>query len=182
MKDNGVEISDEELVKRAVDGGDQTAYTILHTRYKAQLEAFVREMLASCAEDSADITQIALYKAFSSLEMYNPSYKFSTWLYNIAKNTVIDSLRKQKANIEHGFYGVSKSPEDEYISMQSFSEIINRIDSLDPKYREVAKLRFVKELAYDEIAVLTGLPINTVRTRIRRAKELLKDLEESIVS
>ena len=83
--------------------------------------------------------------------------------------------------MEHGFYGVSKSPEDEYISMQSLSEVMGRIKSLEPKYREVAELRFIKELAYDEIATLTGLPLNTVRTRIRRAREQLKDLEDKLL-
>lgn len=180
MKEKSADILDEELVRRAAECGDQTAYTILHERYKAQLEIYVRDMLASNPEDPADITQIALLKAFNNLNNYNPSYKFSTWLYNIAKNTVIDTLRKQKGNIEHGYYGVSRSPEDEYISMQSFSEIMSRIKSLDPKYREVAELRFIKELAYDEIAVLTKLPINTVRTRVRRAKEQLRDLEERL--
>lgn len=180
MSDKSVDILDEELVRRAVEDGDQTAYTILHERYRPGLEIFVRDMLVSYPEDPADIAQVALLKAFSSLSMYNSSYKFSTWLYNIAKNTVIDELRKQRGNVEHGYYGVSKSPEDEYISMQSFSEIMNRIKSLEPKYREVAQLRFIKELAYDEIAALTGLPLNTVRTRIRRAKEQLKDLESNI--
>lgn len=181
MKEKSAEIADEELVRRAVNDGDQTAYTILHERYREQLEIFVRDMLASYTDDPADIAQIALFKAFSSLDRYEPSYKFSTWLYNIAKNTAIDALRKQRVNMEHGFYGVSKSPEDEYISMQSLSEVMSRIKSLEPKYRQVAELRFIKELAYDEIATLTGLPLNTVRTRIRRAREQLKDLEERLL-
>lgn len=180
MKEYCTEISDEELVKRAVNDGDQAAYTLLHKRYRDQLEIFVRDMLVSYTDDPADIVQIALLKAFSSLDKYEPSYKFSTWLYNIAKNTAIDALRKRRVNMEHGFYGISKSPEDEYISMQSLSEVMSRIKSLEPKYREVAELRFIKELAYDEIAVLTGLPLNTVRTRIRRAREQLRDLEERL--
>lgn len=188
-------LTDRELVLMAKQGRQQ-AFTILTERYGKGLLAHIAELLSGnnnmveMAEGPEDICQEAFHKAFAHIEDYNPQYEFSTWLYNIGKNTAIDYSRKRKIAIEAGLstdkaagianYGNMKnSPEDKMISLQEYSILIGHIEELDEKYREIAQMRFINEYAYEEIAQKLDIPLNTVRTRLKRAKEILaKKLDE----
>ena len=188
------EASDAQLVTAALDG-DQSAYTLLMERHKDPLRLYVNEFIVhlknsdgiiELAEEPQDIVQEAFQKAFQALPSYNPQYKFSTWLFNIARNIAIDYARKRKISIganitPDNFHtlanigsGIRNSPEDKMISSQEYRTLIEMISSLDEKYREPAILRFIKEYEYNEIAQELNLELNTVKTRIKRAKELLQ--------
>lgn len=193
---NTPKVPDKELILLAREGR-QEAYTLLMERYRTGLYTFVQEFLsgirrsepnAEQAEEPQDICQEAFHRAFHNLESYNPNYEFSTWLFNIARNVAIDYLRRQKIiigkKISHDHTGEIQfleggepnSPEDKLISAEEYRQLIHLIDNLDEKYREIARMRFIKEYAYDEIARETNLQLNTVRTRIKRAKEQLTEL------
>ena len=184
-------LTDRELVALARNG-EQRAFTILMERYGKGLMFHMGEYMASCsnsgaemAEEPEDLCQEAFQKAFAGLESYNPQYEFSTWLYTIGKNCVIEYIRKRKLIVEAGIGGegnsgisnygdgLENSPEDDMISSQEYSILLNHIEELDEKYCDVAKMRFINELAYEEIAQKLDLPLNTVRTRLKRAKEML---------
>ena len=188
------EASDAQLVSSALEG-DQGAYTLLMERYKEQLRLYVNEFIVNLknsdgiielAEEPQDIVQEAFQKAFQALPSYNPQYKFSTWLFNIARNIAIDYARKRKISIganitPDNFHtlanigsGIRNSPEDKLISSQEYRSLIEMINALDEKYREPAILRFIKEYEYNEIAQELNLELNTVKTRLKRAKEILK--------
>ena len=188
------EASDAQLVSAALEG-DQGAYTLLMERHKDPLRLYVNEVIMhlknsdgiiELAEEPQDIVQEAFQKAFQALPSYNPQYKFSTWLFNIARNIAIDYGRKRKISIganitPDNFHslanigsGIRNSPEDKMISSQEYRTLIEIISSLDEKYREPAILRFIKEYEYNEIAQELNLELNTVKTRIKRAKELLQ--------
>ena len=188
------EASDAQLVSTALEG-DQSAYTLLMERHKDPLRLYVNEFIVhlknsdgiiELAEEPQDIVQEAFQKAFQALPTYNPQYKFSTWLFNIARNIAIDYGRKRKISIganitPDNFHslanigsGIRNSPEDKMISSQEYRTLIEIISSLDEKYREPAILRFIKEYEYNEIAQELNLELNTVKTRIKRAKELLQ--------
>ena len=188
------EASDAQLVSTALEG-DQSAYTLLMERHKDPLRLYVNEFIVhlknsdgiiELAEEPQDIVQEAFQKAFQALPTYNPQYKFSTWLFNIARNIAIDYARKRKISIganitPDNFHtlanigsGIRNSPEDKMISSQEYRSLIEIISSLDEKYREPAILRFIKEYEYNEIAQELNLELNTVKTRIKRAKELLQ--------
>ena len=190
------DLPDRQLIESAI-AGDQNAYTLLVQRHKEGLTLYVNEFIGSLknpdgtvelAEEPQDIVQEAFHKAFQSLTSYNPQYKFSTWLYNIARNIAIDYTRKRKISIGANLTpenikdfanigsGIRNSPEDKLISTQEYRNLIEMIDSLDEKYREPAILRFIKEYEYNEIAQELNLELNTVKTRIKRAKGLLQHL------
>ena len=188
-------LTDRELIEMARQG-EQKAFTALTERYGKGLLAYIAENLSGnnvnteSAEEPEDICQEAFNKAFLHIGDYNPKYEFSTWLYNIGRNTAIDHTRKRKLVIEAGLsaekavkiadYGNPKnSPEDKMISNQEYSKLLKLIDELDDKYRDIAKMRFIQELAYEEIAQKLDIPLNTVRTRLKRAKETLaKKIDE----
>ena len=127
---------------------------------------------AEDAIESKDICQVAMHKAFAHLHEYNNRYSFTTWLYNIAKNSTIDYRRSRMA-----FSGahLERSPEEDMIHNQAYSTIIERIKKLPPLYEEVARLRFVEEYALEEIAQKLNMSLNTVKTRLRRSKLLLEN-------
>ncbi len=191
-----MERTDLQLVQAALLG-EQSAYTSLVEKYRESLSLYVSEFIGSIkssdggmelAEEPQDIVQEAFNKAFQSLQSYNPKYKFSTWLFNIARNIAIDYTRKRKITIGanltpdnlHHFAnigdGIKNSPEDKLISSQEYKTLIEMINSLEEKYRQPAILRFIKEYEYNEIAQELNLELNTVKTRLRRAKEALKKM------
>ena len=198
-KGNGKgEFTDKELINSAV-AGDQSAYTLLMQRHKEGLTLYVNEFIGTLkntegimelAEEPQDIVQEAFHKAFQALPCYNPQYKFTTWLYNIARNIAIDYTRKRKISIGGNLTpdnlkdianigtGIKNSPEDKLISSQEYRTLIEMIDSLDEKYRKPAILRFLREYEYNEIAQELNLELNTVKTRLKRAKDLLKKMSQ----
>jgi RNA polymerase sigma-70 factor (ECF subfamily) len=186
----------QELISSAI-AGDQSAYTLLMQKHKEGLTLYVQEFIGTLknsdgiielAEEPQDIVQEAFHKAFQALPTYNPQYKFTTWLYNIARNIAIDYTRKRKISIGANLTpdnlkdianigsGIKNSPEDKLISSQEYRTLIEMIDSLDEKYRKPAILRFLREYEYNEIAQELNLELNTVKTRLKRAKELLKKM------
>lgn len=191
-----MENSDLQLINSALLG-EQSAYTSLVQKYQESLSVYINEIMGSLksgdggmelAEEPQDIVQEAFNRAFQSLDSYNPKYKFSTWLFNIAKNIAIDYTRKRKITIGANLTpdnlkdlaniggGIKNSPEDKLISTQEYRSLIAMIESLDEKYREPARLRFLNEYEYNEIAQELNLELNTVRTRLKRAREILKKM------
>ena len=190
------DLPDSKLISSAL-AGEQSAYTLLMERHREGLALYVNEFVGTLknsdgiielAEEPQDIVQEAFHKAFQSLSSYNPQYKFSTWLYNIAKNIAIDYARKRRISIGANLTpenikdfaniggGIKNSPEDKLISAQEYRTLIEMIASLEEKYREPATLRFIKEYEYNEIAQELNLELNTVKTRLKRAKEILKKM------
>ncbi|MBR4089038.1 MAG: sigma-70 family RNA polymerase sigma factor [Bacteroidales bacterium] len=187
------DLPDNLLINSALHG-DQAAYALLVQRYREGLTLYVNEFVGNLknaegiielAEEPQDIVQEAFHKAFQALETYSPQYRFSTWLFNIARNIAIDYARKRKITIGASLTpdnihtlanigsGIRNSPEDKLISSQEYRTLIEIINSLEPKYREPAILRFIKEYEYNEIAQELNLGLNTVKTRLKRAKEIL---------
>jgi RNA polymerase sigma-70 factor (ECF subfamily) len=181
-EENRVNLLDAEILDKAIDG-DQKAITNLMERYQKPILSYIKTYIKS-QEDAEDLCQECFNKAFKNLKSYNPEYAFSTWLFNIAQHICIDYYRKRKLNLVPLSDGESKnekeswstsvpSPEETIISEQTVEKLIRSIDALDKIYRDAAILRFIKEYAYEEIAKELDIPLNTVKTRVKRAKDLI---------
>lgn len=179
---------DAELIKDAL-AGNQSACFMLVDKYKDSVSSFIQGIISQ-SQDVEDICQETFDKAFRNLPQYNPQWAFSTWLFTIAQNTALDHYRKLRTNLSPvnnpeplesniGAVDLAQSPEERLITHQTFDNLLKAIKSLDVKYRKVAELRFIHEFAYEEIAKELNLPLNTVRTRINRAKKLLNDIWKS---
>ena len=172
--------NNDQQLAQAARQGDQQAFSALANKYKPLLIRFLLPY-THILEDAEDLSQEALQRAFHNLDQYDPRYAFSTWLFNIARNAAIDLHRKQNNSLSvippnwHAFENgdLEESPEDTYIRKQTRKNLQNAIQSLPELYRKTAELRFIKDFAYEEIANQLQLPLNTVRTRLRRARELL---------
>jgi len=138
--------------------------------------------------DSAlDLTQEVFIKVYNSLHRYRAEFKFSTWIYKIAHNAAIDHLRRHAVREqaltnefdterrEVSLESRRLTPEQESERNEKRSEIESVVQLLPAPYRELIVLRHSQDLSYDEIAEVTGLPLGTVKNRLFRAREAMRD-------
>ena len=185
-------LSDAELVKLAVEQ-HQTAFIVLYTRYNAGVRSHIARYVSQ-KEDVEDICLESFQKAFSQISSYNPEYKFTTWLYRIARNTAFDHLNRhdrEKNNMPttsindeiaelKELPATMHNPEEDIINQQEYDKWLTNIEKLKDDYRTVAKMNLIDNFGYKEIADALEMPINTVKTKIRRAKaQLLKMMDYS---
>ena len=178
---------DLALIEKALNNDDKKAYSQLMQLYRDPIYYMLYEKVGN-EEIAKDLTIEALGKAFMKLHMYTPNYTFSTWLFTIARNNCIDYLRKNKlptisidelATDKEGEYGtfdipsVDPNPESLMIKMQKIKMLRKIVSQLNPKYRELVRLRYFKELSYEEIAKLTETPIGTIKAQLYRSREQL---------
>lgn len=134
--------------------------------------------------DAEDITIETFFKAFDKINSFDSKFKFKTWLITIAKNTHLDSVRKQKNALsnqtteedEKRVYWIrdeAPSAEDKLITEQNLAELLKDIKKLKPHHQEIIQLRYFQEQSYQEIANTIGIPINNVKVKLLRAKKLL---------
>jgi RNA polymerase sigma-70 factor (ECF subfamily) len=140
--------------------------------------------------EAEDISQEAFLRAYQSLAHFNPSYKFSTWLYQIALNIIRDRLKKKELNYvsldapvetdDSEFYpqpaDYANNPEQIMAQKEDAQAIQQAIYSLPLKYREVIVLRHLQDLSYIEIANILKLPTGTVKVRLYRSREQLRKI------
>ena len=184
---------DAVLVKLAIDG-DEKAYRSLIRRYKNPVAQVVYRLVKDRSQVE-DLTQEVFIKAFQHLQDFDYEHQFASWLFKIANNHCIDYIRKKKLRVysideqiqtEDGKmdYEIPDSTYEPDLNMlrEQKSKLIRlAIDSLPDKYREVIVLRHQEELSYEEIAAQTGLPVNTIKVQLFRAREMLyKFLKDKI--
>ena len=187
-----INLSDAELTSLAVEQ-NQAAFIVLYTRYNAGVRNHISRYVSQ-KEDIEDICLESFQKAFSQIASYNPEFKFSTWLYRIARNTAFDHLSKhdrEKNNmpttsISEDIQELKElpaqmhNPEEDIINQQEYDKWLTNIEKLKDDYRTVAKMNLIDNFGYKEIADALEIPINTVKTKIRRAKaQLLKMMDYS---
>ena len=185
-------LPDTDLVSMALEQ-NQAAYIILYTRYNAGVKSHISRYVSQ-KEDIEDICLESFQKAFSQIATYNPEYKFSTWLYRIARNTAFDHLSRhdrEKNNMPttsinedlnelKELPATMHNPEEDIINQQEYDKWLNNIEKLKDDYYTVAKMNLIDNFGYKEIADALDMPINTVKTKIRRAKaQLLKMMDYS---
>ncbi|MGM9736374.1 MAG: RNA polymerase sigma factor [Candidatus Cryptobacteroides sp.] len=185
-------LCDTELVRLAAQQ-NQAAFIVLYTRYNIGVRSHIARYVTQ-KEDIEDICLESFQKAFSQIESYNPDYKFSTWLYRIARNTAFDHLSRhdrEKSNmpttsISEDFAELKElpatthNPEEDIINQQEYDKWLTNIEKLKDDYRTVAKMNLIDNFGYKEIADALDMPINTVKTKIRRAKaQLLRMMDYS---
>jgi len=169
--------------------GDQVAFTFLLDHYWNEVYGFMLKRTEN-ETDSEDITIETFSKAFDKIATYNPEFQFNTWLIAIAKNVHIDMLRKKKSTVfveitdeeDQQAYNVadsSPSAEDELITEQNLSRLLQFIKELKPHYQEVIQLRYFQEMSYQEIAEQLNEPLSNVKIKLLRAKKLLAEIIES---
>ncbi len=134
---------------------------------------------------SEEITIQAFSKAFEKIDLFDDNYSFKTWIVSIAKNQLIDTIRRKKIkfeNLDHidsNKYKSYDDPEKNLIAKESLSHLNNKIEELKPIYREILKLKYIEDYSLNEISKKLNQPINTIKIKIFRAKKILNKLIEN---
>ncbi len=180
------DISDADLITKAI-AGSEDGFEELVRRYQRPIVGYVFRMLGDY-DSALDVTQETFIKVYSSLTKYSSEYKFSTWLYRIAHNAAIDHMRRNSVisqSLETETDGVAyqiqiespaPNPEQNRERSEWRKEIDSVIKCLPAAYRELIILRHSRDLSYDEISDVTGLPLGTVKNRLFRARDMMRSI------
>ncbi len=176
-------LADGELVSSAI-AGREDGFEELVRRYQRPISAYVYRMVGNY-EVALDLTQEVFIKVYKSLARYRPEFKFSTWIYKIAHNAAVDHLRRHAVREQALVSGDSDqreipidsgwlTPEQESEKKERRAEIESVVQRLPAPYKELILLRHSHDLSYDEIVEVTGLPLGTVKNRLFRAREVMR--------
>ncbi len=182
---------DLKLCKKAIEG-ELSAFEALAKKYRARIMSIGMSFFKN-ADDAEDFLQEVLIKVYLSLKSFCGKSRFSTWLTKIAYNTAINSVKRQKTylslaeNFERAPHAdssalldhwrakaVAETPEDAAIKEASVAAIREAVTSLPEPYRVCIDFFFFYNMSYKEIAETAGIPLNTVRSHIFRAKKILR--------
>lgn len=178
--------TDEELVA-AVLHGERERFGDLIDRYQGRLVNYLFRLLRN-ADDAHDMAQEVFVKVYQVLDRFDPQYRFSTWLFRVAQNAAIDQIRRRRLKLvslhqedqggearDWELPAPERGPYGELRNRERGDAIQEAIDALPWEYRELILLRHMAELAYEEIARLKGMPLGTVKNKLFRGRQMLKD-------
>ena len=182
--------TDHELVL-AVGQGDEAAFQEIVQRYRSQIINFIYRMINDY-DRAIDLSQETFLRIYTSANRYQATYSFSTYIYRIASNLAISELRQRKRRRWISFFSPFRGKDDEQEQEKDFpaqaplqdevmidterrKAVTTAIQSLPEKYRLTLVMRDVEGLSYEQIVDITGLSEGTVKSRINRARNLLKD-------
>jgi RNA polymerase sigma-70 factor (ECF subfamily) len=178
-------LPDNELITLVLKG-DQQAYKVLVDRYQSYIFTLAYRLMQS-REDAEEVAQDVFVKAYRSLADFKGGSKFSTWLYTIAHNTSITYLRKKKQKIlaidDEATFTQLENQESDFKANQvedkSKKAMVNRaIEMLAPDDAQIITLFYKGDQSLDEIATVMGMETNTIKVRLFRARQKLKEKME----
>lgn len=182
-------LSDHELIE-ATKTGDEAAFAEVVNRYRNPITNYLYRFLNDY-EEAVDLAQETFVRVYFAIERYHTDYAFSTYIYRIATNLAISEIRKRKRrNLVSltGFFQFDNEedqdfhppdenvlPDQDLIDNEQSKTIARAIAALPDKYRAPIILREIEGKTYEEIADILDLGLGTTKSRISRARKLLKE-------
>ncbi len=165
-------------IVREILGGKTERFRELVTRYQ-NMVAGIAWRSGCKREDVEDVVSEVLLKVYRNLHQYRPDHAFSTWLYKLTANHVVDRsrrMKKERGRTEMPAHVEDKSPgaDDTMEADERQALVREALLHVDPRYREVMHLVYVEGLKVDETARILGTPEGTVKTRLMRGREALR--------
>lgn len=154
----------------------------LWREYYPRLVVFVRAH-GGAADEEEDVAQEVMEKVFRALPTYDPAWRFSTWVYTIARNSCRDRARRARTRPQPASLSDlpgsrqpshAVTPERELLGKETERQIEEFLAAEEPDTRQIAFLRFHQRLRYGEIARVTGMPVGTVKFRIHDVRRRLR--------
>ena len=182
-------LSDEALVA-LLKRGDRAAFGVVIQRNNQRLFRIARSVLRDDAE-AEDVVQETYVRAFASLSTFRGDAQLSTWLTRIALNEALDRIRRRRPQVELRLVdddagatlaASAKDPERDAARAEIRRLVENAVDGLPEAFRTVFVLRDMEELTTEETAAYLGLKPETVKTRLHRARRLLRAGLEDVLA
>lgn len=173
-------LAEEAHIARRAQSGDQLAFADLVSRYTGAVYNQAYRMLNN-AQEAEDAVQEVFLRAYRRLDSYDPGRRFVTWLLTIGSNYCIDRLRRRRMNwltlddVAFWLTSGEAGPERSAIEGERHSHVQQALQQLPETYRSVTLLRYWHDLSYQEIADTLNLTEATVKTRLHRARKMLRD-------
>lgn len=182
------DLKERDLIRRAKQG-DMLAFEELILKHEKIVYNLALRMM-NHSEDARDISQEVFLKAYRSLSNFDERSAFSTWLYRITHNTCIDEMRKRKGkqsfsleeeleneegSMQRQIADEGDTPEESLLRAEQKNEILQALDNLSEEHKAAIVLRDVKGLSYEEIAEILEVTLGTVKSRISRGRNQLKN-------
>jgi RNA polymerase sigma-70 factor (ECF subfamily) len=146
-------------------------------------------------DDAHDLAQEVLVKVYQVLDRYDPTFKFSTWLFRVAQNAAIDQIRRRRLKLvslrqeddegdgrDWDLPSPERGPYGEMRNRERGDAIQEAIEALPWEYRELILLRHFGELPYEEIAKMKRMPLGTVKNKLFRGRQMLKEKLQDFLS
>ena len=175
---------DDRMVELALDG-DSRAFELLMEKHESKMYAVALRMCKN-REDAQDCLQDAMLRIYKALPSFKGQSSFSTWAYRITMNTCLDDLRRKKVRQAQSLdqmLEVGWSPVDENNSTERHIEnselkrnLSKAIQTLPEEMRAAVVLRDVQGFSYEEIASILSTNVGTVKSRISRGREKLREI------
>lgn len=175
--------TDSHFIDAAL-GGDASAFGQLVTKYQNRLFNTLFR-ITGCREEAEDVVQESFVQAFIKLDSFKRESAFYTWLYRIAFNISVSRRRKRRpvastdqAQMANGIEPVdeSQSPTDELEQQEQVASVHQALATLSEEHRRILVLRELEDCNYETISEILELPVGTVRSRLFRARQQLKEV------
>ena len=185
-------LNDEQVWLEQARRGDKNAFGQLIEAYQGPVYNLAYRMLGNSGE-AEEAAQEAFIRAYTRLDSYDPTHKFSTWLLSITSNYCIDQIRKRRAvllSIDEPLpphpalhSDNNKGPEAEYMAQEREQLVQGLLSELAEEYRQAVVLRYWYDMSYEEIADVQKTTVSAVKSRLFRARRILADagLERGMV-
>jgi RNA polymerase sigma-70 factor (ECF subfamily) len=193
MNTKAQEVAIDRMLVDRFKNGDQAAFDEMVLRYWDRIFMMVKQLLGN-SQDAEEVTQDAFIRAHRGLANFRGDSAFSTWLYQIATNLARNKYwywwrRKRDKSISFDqplsedasltlsdvFPSQAETPKEEAVTQEFVDRVAECMQMLNAKHREILVLRNVQNLSYEEIASVLNISVGTVKSRIARAREGLKD-------
>jgi RNA polymerase sigma-70 factor (ECF subfamily) len=177
MKEQSEKDIDFSLMK-AIQKGDMVAFNAMVGRYKDRLMNVIGRMLSS-QEEAEDIVQETFVRVYQHRQSFNFQHCFSTWIYTIGLNLARNELRKRR---RFKFFDITEMQGGEKeLAVEAklpsrVPELLSAaVEQLPGKYKEAFLLRDIEEMSYEEVADVLDVPLGTVKSRVNRARLMLRE-------
>jgi len=177
--DDKTGIDDADMAQAlSARAGDRRAFAGLVRRHQDRMFGFLLRMLGT-RDEAMDVTQDSFLKAWRALPDWRPEARFTTWLFQIARNAALDLLRHRQriefvsvdADPAHDMVeDYAPSPEKQFSDRQRIGLLQRAVDSLPVDQREILLLRELEDMSYAELALILGINEGTVKSRLARAR------------
>ncbi len=167
------EISDEEVIAHFKQNKDQESFNKIVLKYKDRLFNFILRYLSN-TQDAEDVLQDIFIKVYFKINLYDErKSSFVTWVFTVTRNTVFNKLKQKKmVRLDYDNMSLESNQGNNFEDDEIVQKAINVLDN---KYKDIVLLYYMEGFKYKEIADILKMPINTVKTRLNRAKGILKN-------